>query len=209
MPVRNVVRVPVGDSYYHVYNRGHNKDLLFLDQEDYTWFEWLLQRTFGPVQQKSDTGKAFPWFGDQIRLNAYCLMPNHFHLLLYLGDDESALSKSMQSLAVTYSMYFNKKYQKRGKVFESVFKSSRVDSDQYLLHITRYIHLNPREYKSWSYSSYRDYLSDTREWLRADMILDLFASREEYVQFVDDYKDLKDELDSLKYILADSGDSLL
>lgn len=208
MPVRNVVRYQAPDTYYHVYNRGHNKDSLFIDDQDYEYFVFLLRRCYGPVQVKSSDGRPFPWFGDQIRLNAFCLMPNHFHLLLYQGADVTALSKSMQSLATTYSMYFNKKYQRRGSIFESVFKASPILNDSYLQHITRYIHLNPKEFASWRYSSYQDYTGTyARDWVDAGPILALFAKPEQYRAFAEDYIGLRDELDILKHQLADHGET--
>lgn len=208
MPVRNVVRYQAPDVFYHVYNRGHNGGLLFSEEEDYAYFEWLLARCYGPVQLKSKTGRPFPWFGDQVTLHAFCLMPNHFHLLLYQGEDAGSLSKSMQSLATTYSMYFNKKYSRRGSVFESVFKAVPVLNESYLQHITRYIHLNPRDFKNWPHSSYMDYMgSGSHGWVSVDRVLSIFDSREQYKQFIDDYKALRDELDSLKHELADYGDT--
>lgn len=206
MPVRNVVRVSVADTHYHVYNRGHNKDLLFIDQEDYEFFQFLLQRCFGSEQLKSHDGRAFPWFGDRVRLNAFCLMPNHFHLLLYQGEDEASLSKAMQSLATTYSMYFNKKHDRRGSVFESVFKSSIIMGDIYLQHITRYIHLNAKNYKQWEHSSYSDYQKiQSRAWVDTQPILELFDNRQQYLDFIDDYTELHDQLSQLKHQLADYG----
>lgn len=166
MPVRNVVRYQAPNTFYHVYNRGHNKDLLFADAHDYQYFRFLLERCFGPAQLKSQDAKPFPWFGDRVVINAFCLMPNHFHLLLHQGGDETAISKAMQSLATTYSMYFNRKHQRRGSIFESVFKASPVFNDSYLQHITRYIHLNPKDYKNWPYSSYKDYLhKGNNQWM--------------------------------------------
>ena len=206
MPVRNVVRYQVPDTFYHVYNRGHNRDLLFSDDEDYEFFLWLLERCYGPVQIKAKDGRLFPWFGDQVTLHAFCLMPNHFHLLLHQGEDVGSLSKSMQSLATTYSMYFNKKYKRRGSIFESVFKASPILNESYLQHITRYVHLNPKDFKNWSYSSYRDYLGvGTHQWVAPDKILSVFDSQGQYKQFVDDYVDLRGELEALKHELADHG----
>ena len=204
MPVRNVVRYQSPDTFYHVYNRGHNRDLLFADEDDYRFFLWLLERCYGPIQLKNKDGKLFPWFGDQIAIHAFCLMPNHFHLLLHQGEDISSLSKSMQSLATTYSMYFNKKYERRGSIFESVFKSSPVLNESYLQHITRYIHLNPKDFKAWPYSSYNDYLGGGSDgWVVTEKILSMFDSRAQYKQFIDDYLDLRNELEKLKYELAD------
>ncbi len=203
MPVRNVVRYQAADTNYHVYNRGHNASKVFVENDDYLYFEFLLQRCFGPKQLKTKDNKLFPWFGDKVSLVAFCLMPNHFHLLLYQGDHTTALSKAMQSLATTYSMYFNRKYGRRGSIFESVFKSCLVANDSYLLHITRYIHLNPKDHKHWRYSSYGDYINRPRDWVKTNEILTMFDSSKEYEQFMDDYKDLKNEIDDLKYQLAD------
>lgn len=206
MPVRNVVRYQSPDTFYHVYNRGHNKDTLYEDPEDYTFFEFLLERCFGPRQLKAQDGRLYPWFGDKIVLRAFCLMPNHFHLLLRQYEDESAVSRAMQSLATTYSMYFNKKYKKRGSIFESAFKASPILNDSYLQHITRYIHLNPKDYATWEHSSYADYLGrGSHSWVNCSEMLDLFDNLEQYKQFVDDYKALHDELSDLKYELADYG----
>lgn len=207
MPVRNAVRYHAPNTFYHVYNRGHNREALFLAPEDHGYFIFLLERCFGPKQLKSADGKLFPWFGDKIVLNAYCLMPNHFHLLLHQGSEDKAISKAMQSLTTTYSMYFNRKYKRRGSIFESVFKASPIFNDAYLQHITRYIHLNPKRHKSWKYSSYQDYLSPNSSWVRKDEILDLFDDTEQYHSFVEDYKSLRDELESLKYELADYGET--
>jgi putative transposase len=204
VPVRNVVRYQAPNTFYHVYNRGHNRELLFSDGEDYTFFMWLLERCYGPVQLKSKDDKLFPWFGDQVSLHSFCLMPNHFHLLMHQGDDTGMLSKSMQSLATTYSMYFNKKYKRRGSIFESVFKASPILNESYLQHITRYIHLNPKDFKNWPHSSYGDYLGrSSHSWVISDRILSAFDSTDQYKQFVDDYVDLRNELEALKYELAD------
>jgi putative transposase len=206
MPVRNIIRYQVPYTFYHVYNRGHNKDLLFFDEDDYRFFCFLLQRCFGPVQLKTSRGKVLPWFGDRVVLNAFCLMPNHFHLLLHQGEDKTAVSKVMQSLATTYSMYLNSKYQRRGSIFESVFKASPILNEAYLQHITRYIHLNPKNYQVWPHSSYSDYLgAGHNHWVAKHEILDLFDTADQYATFVDDYKSLRDELANLKHELADHG----
>lgn len=208
MPTRNVVRVFTEDTFYHIYNRGHNRDLLFLDEQDYDFFISLLARCFGPEQVRDAKGKLLPWFGDLVSLNAFCLMPNHFHLLLHQHESETAISKAMQSLGTTYSMYFNKKYQKRGTVFESVFKSCTIYNDMYLQHITRYIHLNPKSYRTYPYSTYQAYLGKLEyQWVKKEEILRLFSSVEEYAQFVTDYEALIKELSSIKYELADHGEA--
>jgi REP element-mobilizing transposase RayT len=179
-----------------------------MDEDDYAFFEFLLQRCFGLEQLKSQEGKLFPWFGDRIQLNAFCLMPNHFHLLLHQGEDSSSLSQAMQSLATTYSMYFNAKYARRGSLFESVFKASPILNEPYLTHITRYIHLNPKDYKTWPHSSYNDYLrAAPRSWITCSPIAAMFASRGHYQEFVDGYVEMRDKLADLKDQLADYGET--
>ncbi|MGH7237391.1 MAG: transposase, partial [Candidatus Saccharimonadales bacterium] len=208
MPVRNVVRVQLANTFYHVYNRGHNKDLLFLYEADYAFFEFLLLRCFGLEQSKNAEGMLLPWFGDRVQLNAFCLIPNHFHLLLYQAEDETAISSAMQSLATTYTVYFNKKHNRRGSAFESVFKSVLISSDSYLQHISCYIHLNPNNYKSWQHSSYSDYKNPaSRSWIASEPILKMFDSRSQYLNFVDDYKSLRDEISNLKQNLADHAET--
>ena len=137
-------------------------------------------------------------------MNAYCLMPNHFHLLIYLHDDVGALSRFMASITIAYSMYFNKKYKRRGPLFENRFKASPIFEDVYLQHISRYIHLNPAKYKTWPYSSYMSYVSGTYpQWLQPEPILELFENVGQYKAFVADYESVQQLNEMLKHSLAD------
>jgi putative transposase len=130
---------------------------------------------------------------DSIELLAYCLMPNHFHLLLY-QIEESGMTKLMHGIMTSYSRYFNNKYGRTGPLFESRYKASRVSSDEYLLHISRYIHRNPDAWMDYPYSSIRAYLyNDLPEWLNKIHISDLYGSAIKYHEFLEDYKD-KDEI---------------
>lgn len=208
MPVRNVVKYNSAYTYYHVYNRGHNKMSIYLDDEDYQFYQFLLMRSFGNGPVKRAGRGSYPWFGDLVSLSAYCLMPNHFHLLLHQKENTNGVAKAMHSIGTTYAMYFNRKYNKRGSLFESIYKSAPIMHDPYLQHITRYIHLNHSDYKTWPYSSYRDYLTELhRSWVDVAPILGLFSSRLEYAQFVNDYVSLKKVIDELKDILADNGET--
>lgn len=130
-------------------------------------------------------------------------MGNHFHTLFYLGEDVSAISEFMRSIGTSYTMYFNKKYKRVGPLFQGTYKASCVTSDSYLLHISRYIHLNPREYETYKYSSLPAYLSKKSVlWLKPQKILDLFEG-DDYMEFMKDYEDHKAMLETLKYELAD------
>lgn len=202
MPTRNVVKVYVPDSYYHIYNRGWNLTKIFLDDEDYNYFERILARHLSPEPAKDKKGREYAHFYSTIRLNSYCLMGNHFHMLVY-QKDEHAISELMKSLLVAYTFYFNKKYKRRGALFESTYKAVLIHEDVQLMHITRYIHLNHDSYQFWSHSSYQDYLSDKpRPFIDPSSILELFSSRKQYAEFVADYEELQRERDTIKKELS-------
>ena len=203
MPQKNTTREFAEDSYYHVYNRGWNKQAIFRDEDDYSFFESLLGRHLS-VEEKSDAkGRPYKHLRDDIQLNAYCLMENHFHLLIH-QDTPDGLTELMLSVMTSYTMYFNKKYQQKGTLFESRYKAVRIENDAQFMHISRYIHLNHYDFRVWSHSSYEDYLYGARDWLDVAPILELFPSREAYVEFTADYEDLQREHELLKKYLADS-----
>ncbi len=109
----------------------------------------------------------------------------------------------MKSVMVAYSAYFNRKYKRTGPLFESRFKSSRINGDAYLLHVSRYIHLNPRSWKLFPYSSLIHIRRASEpEWLQTKRVLDQHADRKAYLAFVADYEDHKIMLDELKRELA-------
>ena len=201
MPTRNRVKVYISDVYYHIYNRGWNRSEIFLDEDDYTYFESLLVRHISTEVRKDRKGREYRWLRPAIQLNAYCLMPNHFHMLVY-QTDESGISQLMSSVLTAYTMYFNKKYKRRGSLFESTYKAVLIADDVQLMHITRYIHLNHAGYRTWPHSSYDDYLSNARDWVDPTQILALFGSKQRYKEFVDDYEELQRERDRIKAELA-------
>lgn len=203
MPTKNRVKVYVSDMYYHLYNRGWNRTLIFQEDEDFVYFEWLLARHLSQQPTQDSKGRECRHLRPVIDLVAYCLMPNHFHLLVYQRDDR-AIAQLMSSVLTAYTMYFNKKYKRRGSLFESTYKAVPIVEDTQLMHITRYIHLNHAQYKTWSFSSYTDYSKEAREWVEPQKILELFSSRGAYLEFVDDYEDMQRERDRIKSELANS-----
>lgn len=152
------------------------------------------------------TGYPYPHYAGSVRLLAYCLMGNHFHLLL-LQVERGAMASLMRSVMTSYSRYFNFKYKRSGALFESRYKASCVENDAYLQHISRYIHLNPRYWKRYPYSSFKWYMASVQkqpEWLHTAPILDLFASQAAYAEFAADYIGQKEIMDALKHELANS-----
>ncbi|CAN5667464.1 hypothetical protein BH23PAT2_BH23PAT2_00780 [soil metagenome] len=205
MPSRNVIKTDVSESYYHIYARGNNKQAIFIDSFDYDYFINLFERYLSKSKKISKTGVGYPCYSSSIELICYCLMPNHFHLLIY-QKNAGFMSKLMRSTMTSYSRYFNLKYKRSGSVFESTYKASRVDQQSYLEHISRYIHLNPRYYKTYPYSSIKHFTNNQTnlpEWLQPRRVLELFDSKEEYKKFMVDYEAHKQMLDEIKYELAD------
>lgn len=202
MPSRNVLKLYVADTYYHVYNRGVAKQDVFCGKDDYSVFFNLLKRYLDETPAKDNLAREYPWLRGKVELLAFCLMPNHFHLFFYVKDP-SALEKIMRGICTSYAMYFNKKYQRVGPIFQGVYRATNITSDDYLLHITRYIHMNPVDYRSWQPSSLRAYLGKQElTWLQPEKILGLFNDRTEYDNFLADYKDYKSSLDEVKALLA-------
>jgi len=132
-------------------------------------------------------------------------MTNHFHLLFYLSQDATSVTKLMRRVAGAYTTYFNKKYRRVGHLFQGVYKCSKITNEAYLHHISRYIHLNARDYKAWPYSSYPYYRGKYKsDWVMPGKVLQLFDNDvRSYEQFMVDYLDHKNMLDELKHELAD------
>ncbi len=204
MPSRNVTKYDVEHSFYHIYARGTNKQPIFLVAHDYAYFVNLFARYLSKAPAIKRQKEPYPHYYNQLELLAYCLMQNHFHLLVYQVD-LGAMSAFMKSLMTSYSLYFNRKYRRTGSLFESRYKAAMIDADNYLQHISRYIHLNPRFWKRFPYSSLQLYIRGNEpEWLMSEKVLGLFESRHSYLEFVEDYEAHKQMLAEIKHELADS-----
>lgn len=134
-------RIVFENAFYHVFNRGLNKQVIFTDEQDYSKFLTLLHNL-----------RFIKKFDHTIY--SYVLIPNHFHILIQTR--KTPISKIMSSLLTSYSMYFNKKNKRVGVLFQNRFKSKLCDRDSYFLGASRYIHLNPLKDGLVSYLS--DYL---------------------------------------------------
>lgn len=120
-------RIHFPGAIYHVINRGNNKGNIFIDEKDYNVFLKLIRE----LKQEKD-----------FSLYCYCLMPNHFHLLIEVNEEP--LSKIMQSLLTSYAIYFNARHNRSGHLFQGRYKAIICDQEEYLLRLVRYIHLNPK-----------------------------------------------------------------
>lgn len=202
MPSKNTAKIYAPNAYYHIYNRGVEKRSIFIDNEDYAVFLNLLKRYLSNEPARDKNGREYPWLHKDLQLLAFCLMPNHFHLLIY-QQEPNTMTKLLQGVATSYTIYFNKKYKRVGHLFQGRFKASMITTDSYLQHISRYIHLNPKDYLNWEFSSLDYYIGNKNaEWMAPKLILDIIP-RSEYIGFLKDYEDHKQMLDEIKYELAD------
>lgn len=192
MPAKNSIKQYLENGYYHLYNRGVEKRLIFLDRQDYTVFlsylkEYLLPKDEKALRQKladpNITSRerdrlikklSLNNFAGEITLVAYCLMPNHFHFLVKQKSAQ-AIDAFMQSLSTRYTMYFNHKYERVGSLYQAVYKASSIDTDQYLLELSRYIHKQALEIGDQP-CSYLDYTGERQnEWIKPEKILSFFS----------------------------------
>jgi putative transposase len=131
------------DEYYHLYNRGNSKMEIYHDEQDYLYFKNLLLIMNMEQRFKTRFVSDERIKGDSlVSIGAYCLMPNHFHILVR-QEKENGISLFMQKVSTAYVMYYNKKYKRTGSLFEGKFKSKYAGIDTYLKYLFSYIHLNP------------------------------------------------------------------
>ncbi len=188
MPSKNRQKYFEAESYYHIYNRGVAKQPIFLEDVDYTYFLMLIKRYLSEGGKDSQR-HGYKIHSYDIDLVAYCLMGNHFHFLIYTKENPRAMTEFMRSLSNSYVSYFNNKYERVGHLFQDTYKARQVDDDSYLLHITRYIHLNPSNFKDYPYSSYGYYVGNKKaDWLQFDRIGGLFNGPRDYASFVESYR---------------------
>lgn len=211
MPKRNAVKEYGAGEYYHVYNRGNSRMDIFREAEDYLFMLSLFKRYLA-VRNKGSLhidGHQRPNYSDKVELVAYCLMPNHYHLMVYLLD-ASGLEGMMRSVMTAYSMYFNRKYKHSGSLFEGRFLASRIKTDAYYWQVSRYIHLNPldikKDYRSYPYSSVQYYVGNWQaSWMHPEHVVSSGEMRESYAQELMANQNWHNECKRLRYILAGSN----
>ena len=205
MPAKNAIKHYIPNSIYHIYNRGINKNLIFQEEQDYKVFLIYLKECLSPIEEGSrfQVRNLKSYFGE-IDLLAFCLMPNHVHLLIKQKNKDS-IKNFTKSIFTRYSMYFNKKYKREGPLFQGKYKATNVINKDYLLDISRYIHKNPLKYTSDllnTYSSYAHYMGNINLiWVNKNIVLDYFNEStfmkhnniKTYKFFVEEFK-YQDEL---------------
>lgn len=208
MPSKNTQRNDISNGFYHIYGRGAARRLIFIDDNDRQFFTDLLVRYLGGKTLYDGNNNPYPSFKDEVELMVYCLMGTHFHLLLR-QETEGRISVFMKSLIGSYTMYFNRKYQSSGALLESRFRASLITNELYLVHLTRYIHFNPKNYESYEWSSIKYYFGEPEpDWLKVSELVGIAnLSPEYYRELMDEFKEDQEIIKSIS--LADNGISLI
>lgn len=209
MPARNSRKIYYDDAYYHLYNRGVEKRKIFLDRQDYSVFlsylkDYLLpknedlleERLADPNTTQHEKNKILKLlrmnnFADEVTLVAYCLMPNHFHLFIK-QKSAGTIDKFMNSLGTRYTMYFNRKYNRVGSLYQGVYKAVPVVNEPQFIYLSKYIHKQALALQDQP-SSYEDYLGKRNtQWVDPSEVLSHFSTSNasfSYEEFVREHPD--------------------
>lgn len=212
--------------YYHVFNRGIARSNTFASKFDYVRFLKSLDfyrydqnkvKLSALLQYEKD--KRGLYMEESIRncdtyveIIAYVLMPNHFHLILKQLKDKG-ITVFMSKFVNSYTKYFNTRHERVGDLFQGVFKSVHIETDEQIMHLSRYIHLNPyvsrvvdlKDLQSYDWSSFSEYCTGNYKFINPDIILHNFKYRssEKYGKFVLDYADYARRLDNIKQLILE------
>ncbi len=190
--------------FYHIYNRGNNRERIFFEEENYHYFLQQYQK----------------YLSDHVENYAYCLMPNHFHFVVYIKPSETQASKVLETFEVSspkkltplekafrdffisYAKSINKRYERTGSLFQYKFKRKPITSNSYLMRLIMYIHANPvdarlcSDFQDWRFSSYNAILGDMPTEIKRDEVMELFGARKDFIAWHKEYsaeKLLEDE----------------
>lgn len=196
------------NEYYHIYNRGNDKKEIFLEERDRIRFMFLLlyfqggDTVYNIGRHVSNYVRHSMFNIDfekiyknrKVELLAFAMMPNHFHLILK-EKEETGISKYLQRVQNSYTKYINVKKGKTGHLFQWPYQAVHIENNEQLLHLSAYIHRNPREIKKWKdkehifpWSSFTDYVTENRwgKLLSTELLLTQFKKPDEYKNFVDE-----------------------
>lgn len=184
-------------NYYHVYNHANGKENIFLEQKNYHFFLEKVSLHILPF----------------VKLHAYCLLPNHFHLLIYVREFEEIkllqqfslienkpeeelqllmeknISKSFSNLFSSYAQSYNKIYKRKGSLFMPNMKANIIEDNSSICKVTHYVHANPvhhgfvKKLEDWKFSSYNSYLSDLTTKLSKKEIIEIFGSKNYFIEY--------------------------
>jgi putative transposase len=227
MPVKNRVKIYKSGGIYHIYNRGIDGKEIFRGEEDMAYFMEVIRRYLDEYKEEPENGfkSERPYLRKhrqdmnltgKVDLIAYCLMPDHIHILVRQHSAEG-ITQLIRRVMTNYVMYFNKKYKRSGVLFENVYRAILLPDDRVVVGLSRYLHLNPvaRVVKRFGlvetvtvsspeyymYSSYQNYLDLRKEeWVKSGLVLEMFkrlpeSQNQSYRQYVEgETKRVKEEI---------------
>lgn len=222
MPYRKVVFAK--EEIYHVFNQGIAQQQVFFGKRDYSRFLLLLDfYRFSPKISFShwyrlEAGKKEKFLSELkknepplVEILAFCLMPNHFHLLLKQLRS-GGIPKMVGNLQNSYARYFNTKTKRVGPLFQPMFKAVRIENDEQLTHVSRYIHLNPsssflvkiKNLEKYPWSSLQEYLGKRGlDFVKTELISSFFKDINDYKKFVFNQAEYQRELQKIKRVILE------
>ena len=186
--------------YYHIYNRGNNREDIFLEDKNYFYFLDLFKKYISPLAD----------------LYVYCLMKNHFHLLVKIKEAgkielkhstseivdkfepeelQKHVSRSFSNFFNAYAKAINKMYNRTGSLFQERFRRKLINKESYFTEVTFYIHANPQrhgftnDFRNYKHSSYQSLLSHLPSLLKRDEVMDWFGGKDSFAKYHEKYRD--------------------
>ncbi len=191
MPKPSQQKEFIPNGYYHVFSHAVGDEDSFLDDRDRVVFLRMLRARLSATPERNRRGRLIRSFHGQIRLISYCLMRNHFHLLIQVGEDPRAMSSFMNSLLASYVKYFNRRHGRSGQLFIHPYDAKPIVDHETIRNLIEYIHLNPFRKGidpfTYRYSSHRYYAGLARaKWCQSDEGVRYFGNRAGYLRRMHD-----------------------
>lgn len=221
MPSNRKIVLANGE-YYHLFNRGVERRPVFMNRREFSraielvnFYRFdkppLRYSKYLALNEKQRQNFLSSLKEKSVEIVAFCLMNNHFHFLVKQIKDHG-VSKFMANFMNSYTKYFNTKYQRVGPLFQGAFKAVHVESDEQLLHLSRYIHLNPvtsfkvkpEQLKDYKWSSYPNYIRNSDMYfVRKDVVMNFFKKSVKYESFVLDQINYTKKLKTIEHLIID------
>lgn len=216
----------VNKEIYHVFNRSVAQQPIFRNKREYDLFTNLIEYYRFPsppvrfshysrlnIEDKTKfLNKLYRQNKYLVDIYSFCLMPNHYHLLLIQNTNDGIMN-FVRLLQNSYARYLNIKTKRFGSLFQSPFKAKRIETGEQFIHIARYIHLNPltsyklndfAELSSYPWSSYKDYQTNSdRKFIKINTLLGFFKNKEKLEKFTQDNLDYQRKLEKIKHLTID------
>lgn len=202
---------------YHIFNRATAKQTIFGNSREcrrlldlFRFYQRAHGKRFSSLSQNEREQVIARQEGTLLaEINGYCIMPNHFHLLLTQAT-EQGITKFLLRLTDSYSHYFNLLHDRVGPLFQGNFKAVRIEDNAQLLQVSRYIHLNPvtgflvKQAEEYPWSSYREFIDPSLQKICSkEIILGQFKTRDKYKSFVGDYADYAKQIKKIEHLILD------